>query len=572
MYVAALVPALAMAALQPVWSRVDESQHADILAQYATGNIPVEGLTMLRPEIVAVDNATGVYRWYPPGAGPRPAESNPQAFAPPPEDASAAARKAWTARHLWGFSYEAMQPPLYYLLAEPAWFVGGRLAGTIGAIYAARLFSAAVAALLAPMVYLLALTIRPGAQRPALLAAGLAALLPGYVLNATQITNDGLAAVLGAALVLIAVKGARDGWSRSLAAGCGVLLGAAVLTKLTAVGLVPLVVAAFIWPGGQPFRRRLVAGAVAAAVAAVAVAPWVLFNLHVYGQPVPAQAARDLLGSVFTAPSPKPGYLLTSAKNAVAEFVAGEPSGVFPLTAQLLSIAAAWALLATSGLLLVRRPLRLELLLVVGAIGDFLWVLATPFLSGIGGSMPGRYLYPAAAAALVLIAAGTDALPRLVARPLAATGAAAGLLVLALLAGGQSGLLVQRDPLPTADAGMPIHEQGQAGGLQVVADRVDVANGGRTVWVHLTMSDRAPDPAEFRPIPDARTPGGARLYCDYGGSSAFPERLQPGESESGWLRLSRGDSAPLDQFRLLYRDVTTDGYSTVETLSIVVDP
>lgn len=571
-YLAALVPALAMAVLQPVWSRVDESQHADVLAQYAAGNAPVEGVTTLRPEIVAVDNATGVYRWYPPGAGPRPAETNPQAFTPPPSDASPQARKAWTARHLWGFSYEAMQPPLYYLLAEPAWMMGGRFGGTFGAIYAARLFSALVAAALAPLVYLLALAIRPGGARVALVAAALAAYLPGYVLNATQITNDGLAAVLGAAVALVAVKGARDGWSTSLAAGCGVLLGAAASTKLTAVGLVPLVAAAFLWPGGQPLRRRLVAGAVAAAVAAIVVAPWVLFNLHVYGQPVPARAARDLLGSVFAAPSPKPGYLVASAKNAVSEFVAGEPFGVVPFTAQLLSLSAAWGVLVALGLVLIRRRLRLELLLLLGLGGDFLWVLGTPFLSGIGGAMPGRYLYPAAAAALVLIAVGTEALPRLVGRPLVAVGAGAAVLVLGLMAGGQSGLGVQRDRLPTANAGEPVHEHGQAGGLEVVADRVVVADHGRTVWVHLTMVDQAHDPAEFRPIPDVRTPGGGRLYTDYAGSSAFPETLQPGQSESGWLRLSRGVTGPLSQLQLTYRDVTTDGYSTVETLSVVVDP
>src|SRR5579859_666157 len=125
-YLVALVPAMAMAAIQPVWSRVDEPQHADVLAQYAHGVIPIEGVTKLRPEIVAVDQATGVYRWYPAGTGPAPTETDPQAFVPPPPSASAAAKQAWMGRHLWGFSYEAMQPPLYYLLAEPSgcWALG----------------------------------------------------------------------------------------------------------------------------------------------------------------------------------------------------------------------------------------------------------------------------------------------------------------------------------------------------------------------------------------------------------------------------------------------------------------
>ena len=331
-YLAALVPALAMAALQPVWSRVDEAQHADILAQYAHGVVPIEGVTRLQPEIVAVDESTGIYRWYPAGSGPTPAENDPQAFVPPPQSASADAKRAWMGRHLWGYSYEAMQPPLYYLLAEPDWLLGARFGGTLGAIYAARLFSALIAACLAPLVYLLALTIRPGAERMALLAAGIAALLPGYLLNATQITNDGLAAVLGAGVALVAVKGARDGWSRSLAAACGVLLGAAAMTKLTAVGLVPLVAVAFLWPGRQPLRSRVAFGAVAAALAAAVVAPWLLFNLHVYGEPVPSHATRALLGSVFSPAAATASYLRASGRNAIDEFVAGEPFAVVPLT------------------------------------------------------------------------------------------------------------------------------------------------------------------------------------------------------------------------------------------------
>ena len=110
-YLAALVPAVAMAAYQPLWSRVDEPQHADVLAQYAHGVVPVEGVTLLQPEIVAVDEATGVYRWYPAGTGPPPGQTDPQAFVRPPADASAIGKQVWTARHLWGFSYEAMQPP-----------------------------------------------------------------------------------------------------------------------------------------------------------------------------------------------------------------------------------------------------------------------------------------------------------------------------------------------------------------------------------------------------------------------------------------------------------------------------
>ena len=571
-YLAALVPATAMAALQPVWSRVDESQHADVLAQYAQGTVPIEGVTTLQPDIVTVDEATGVYRWNVPGTGPVPAETDTQAFVPPPQSASAAAKQAWTARHLWGFSYEAMQPPLYYLLAEPEWWLGARFGGTVGAIYAARLFSALIAACLAPLAYLLALLIRPGAQRMPLVAAGMASLMPGYVLNTTQITNDGLAAVLGAGLTLIAVKGARDGWTRPLAVTCGVLLGAAAMTKLTAVGLVPLAAAGFLWPGIQPLRSRLAYGTVAGAIAAIIVAPWLLFNLHAYGQAVPSHATRALLGSAF-APAPHTAsYLLASARNAFDEFVAGEPFAIVPFTRLLVWFAEAFLLLAAIGLWMSRRRLRFEWLLLVGATADFLWVLLTPYLSGVGGLMPGRYLYPAAAAALVLVAVGIDALPPRLARAAAGAGGAGALLALVLLVSGQFGLVVHHEAVPQAGAGMAVHAQGDAAGLDVAVDRLAVGNGGRTVWVHVTVRNLAQDPADFPPIPLARTASGDVLHGDYSDSTPFPERLQPGESRSGWLRFARDGSSPLAQISLVYSPVSTDGYASIQTLSLIVAP
>ena len=36
-YLVALAPALLMALAQPLWTRVDEPQHADVLAQYEHG-------------------------------------------------------------------------------------------------------------------------------------------------------------------------------------------------------------------------------------------------------------------------------------------------------------------------------------------------------------------------------------------------------------------------------------------------------------------------------------------------------------------------------------------------------
>src|SRR5205807_1270476 len=56
-----LVPALVMAVAQPVWSRVDEPAHFDVIAQYASGVYPHDSVTTIRPETLDVMQRTGVY-------------------------------------------------------------------------------------------------------------------------------------------------------------------------------------------------------------------------------------------------------------------------------------------------------------------------------------------------------------------------------------------------------------------------------------------------------------------------------------------------------------------------------
>jgi len=104
----------------------------------------------------------------------------------------------WIRRHGWQFSYEAFQPPLYYLTALPAWLAGRAVGGPIGAVYAVRIFDAVLAALLAPMAMLIALRIWPARNAAGWSAAALTALLPGVALNLTSVTNDVLVSVLGA--------------------------------------------------------------------------------------------------------------------------------------------------------------------------------------------------------------------------------------------------------------------------------------------------------------------------------------------------------------------------------------
>src|SRR5919197_1095926 len=225
-YLVALIPALGMAFAQPVWQLTDEAQHYDMLAQYAHGVYPVEGQTTLRQETVDVMKLTGVYRWSPADTQPLPEHGDADTFTAPPSYLSGYKFQLWVRRHIWWFSYEAMQPPLFYALATPVWMLADKVGGPFDAVFAVRVLNALLLALLAPLALLLAWRLVPRTDVAVASAAVLLAT-PGLALNGSQITNDTLAAVLGAATVLAAIGLAqrpRPRWAVLAGVALGLLL------------------------------------------------------------------------------------------------------------------------------------------------------------------------------------------------------------------------------------------------------------------------------------------------------------------------------------------------------------
>jgi hypothetical protein len=574
-YAAALVPLLTMAVAQPVWSRVDEAQHADVLAQYQHGVWPVEGTTLLRPEIVAEDAATGVYRWNSGIAGPRPVPADPDAFSPAPADATPTARMLWFVRHVWGYSYEAMQPPLYYLAAEPAWSLGIQLGGVPAGIYTARIFSALLAALLAPLTYLLIRVVRPDSGASAWIGTGFAVLTPGYIVNTSQITNDGLAAALGAGLLVLAAVSARDGWTAQRGLAAGALLGGVAMTKLIAAGLGPFLLLALLWPGPQPYRERLRAALLAGLAAVVVALPWLIVNVTVYGQPIPSRATQGLLGEVFGVPPPTLKYLYQSAHNVAVTFWTGEPYRALPFTRQLTWVVAGLSGLVGAGLVAgivrQRRNFSLPALLAAGTAVQTIWVLASPYVSHVGGMMPGRYLYPVAAAIFALYGIGLAELPSLLSRLAAGAGGLTALAAMTAyaLTPATSG---SAPPVPTAaNKATPVAAHAGRQAFSVDADRVYVLRGGREAWVHLTLSNRGLDPVELSPIPAGWTVGQSSLHADSKTAEKIPERLEPGDAWSGWIRLTRSESGRMPVLLLHFSGVTADGYHTAGPLDLLIE-
>ncbi len=159
-------------------------------------------------------------------------------------------------------AYEFHQPPLYYLLAAPAWAAAAP-ASPAAARAAARGVSILIGAVGVWLIAALAWAVGPpaGSTRDALAlaAAGFAALLPMRLATAASVSNDTLAEAIFTAGLLLMVRMVRDGLSLRRAAGLGLVLGLGLLTKssdllLFPAALVALLLATQTVDGGYPPR------------------------------------------------------------------------------------------------------------------------------------------------------------------------------------------------------------------------------------------------------------------------------------------------------------------------------
>lgn len=187
-------------------------------------------------------------------------------------------------------TYEDHQPPLYYLLGAAVF------SATHGDLTALRLLSVtlgALSVLCAAAIMRLILPLRP---ELALGAAAFTAFLPMHLAMAASVNNDALAELLLAALLFFSIRYVRFAWlgprppRQADALLIGVLLGLALITKVTAYVAAPAALAAPVaaW-AAQPRARRSAQrfpwAACAAIVlpAALLALPWYARNAAVYG-------------------------------------------------------------------------------------------------------------------------------------------------------------------------------------------------------------------------------------------------------------------------------------------------
>ena len=177
--------------------------------------------------------------------------------------------------------------------------------GTALAIHLLRLFSLALGALTIYGVYRIATMIWPEDQAMPALAAGLVAFNPQFLFIHAGVINDTLAIVLCTWVLegLTWVLGQRDPLAAArwrTWAGIGLLAGLALLSKLSAGFLLPLIALVLLWLARRErdwpaaFRRLATVGVIAIALTGW----WFARNWHLYGDPtglsrfIPVAGAR----------------------------------------------------------------------------------------------------------------------------------------------------------------------------------------------------------------------------------------------------------------------------------------
>ncbi len=175
---------------------------------------------------------------------------------------------------------------LYRHLATERW----PYRGTTLALHVARWFTLALSAATVYLTYQLARAIWPESPTGALLAAALVGLNPKALFINASVNNDNLLMLLSTATLLVIVgymqpasPGLRD-WRR--AAGLGLLLGLAALTKVSGLVLWPLAALGVGWGAWhqRDWRGFIVNGFIIAGVAVAVSGWWFWRNWSLYGE------------------------------------------------------------------------------------------------------------------------------------------------------------------------------------------------------------------------------------------------------------------------------------------------
>lgn len=236
-----------------VWAPIDERAHYDYVQKLVEEERIPRPTDLVSLEVQAITDGT----W------PDPSPISPASIS------------------LGGRSYEAIQPPLYYFAAAPAWALP---VDHLAKVYVLRVFDLLLLGLAVWLLWILARRMVPEPLASGAFALALVVVLwPGVLVRSVTAGNTPLELVLVAAVLLALWLADAEPDRRGPAIAASVLVGFALLTKLALVYLVPvflLVLARRLRADRSPGRLAGAAGL--AAIPPLMLAPWFALNLSRY--------------------------------------------------------------------------------------------------------------------------------------------------------------------------------------------------------------------------------------------------------------------------------------------------
>lgn len=186
-------------------------------------------------------------------------------------------------------NYQAHQPPLYYLVgAGAATLAGAKMDKPSGANL--RWLNLAIGA--ATLLGLFWLVLWGTGREDAALGAATLCLMPMFVALHSAITNDPLLFCLMTWCLACAVKASLEKFAWGWVTAAGALLGLALLTKTTALALLPALAVlglSSMTAAKTPWPRVFAAIGIGLAMAL----PWLIRNQSLYGDPFALGAFQD---------------------------------------------------------------------------------------------------------------------------------------------------------------------------------------------------------------------------------------------------------------------------------------
>lgn len=278
---------------------------------------------------------------------------------------------------------------------------------------ALRGMSVLLGAISLALTWALARVLLPAEPAIANAATILLSCLPQWSWMHGVLDNGNLATTLALATTLVLARGAR---ARRLSLGTGIglglLLGTALLTKLTALYLLPVVGLAYVlgFVAWRDQRRAVLQSAALALLLAVGISgAWFWRNATLYGDPLALAPHAIAYASNRVPPDMRASYLLGDfIWHTLHSTFAGIGWSALRAPRSVVYVAAALVLLALLGLLARARAVAREgglgLLLAVTALA--LTVAGLVQFNLAFFQPQGRYLFPGSGVAAILLAAG----------------------------------------------------------------------------------------------------------------------------------------------------------------------